>query len=424
MDGAYRHLRHNVKLNVIQGIFSVISMNLFNPFIAIYAIKVLQASDQQVAWLSSLPAVTGILALIPGALFLDRLERKKKFTGTVIFFARFVILLVALIPWIPWGVSAMWLVALMALMNFPASLAGLAWTSFIGGIIPQQERARVFSSRNRIMTAVGIVATIVTGYIIGQFPQDEGWPYQIFFFIAFAFGMLETAYLYKLIEEPQRVNQQLSTEKRLIKVFHALRNEKAFLMFLSASVIFHFGWQMAWPLFNIYQVDERFVNMSAFWISVVSVVSGIGSLVSYGMWGKLSQRWGNGPVLMISAVGMAMNPYLYIFTKNIATIIVINLVIGVFIAGFLQTLFNRVLDLCPTENRSMFIAVHSLLVGTSAIFAPQVGVWIFKAYSMNTGFFVSGTIRLLGALALGGAAWWEWRRRGSRRVLAEAHGEA
>lgn len=77
---AYRNLRHNVKINTIQGIYSVMANNLIIPFLPLFAIKVLEASDSQVAWVTSLPALTGILVLLPGALFIDRLAAKKRFT--------------------------------------------------------------------------------------------------------------------------------------------------------------------------------------------------------------------------------------------------------------------------------------------------------------------------------------------------------
>src|SRR5690349_18192531 len=95
---AYRNLRHNVRINMVQGIFQVIANNLTTPFIPVFAIKVLEASDSQVAWLSSLPALTGILVLLPGAFFIDRLLAKKRFTGSMIYFTRFFYLLLALLP--------------------------------------------------------------------------------------------------------------------------------------------------------------------------------------------------------------------------------------------------------------------------------------------------------------------------------------
>ncbi|WP_018131799.1 MFS transporter [Effusibacillus pohliae] len=421
MDAAYRHLRHNIKYSNLQGIFGVLSLNLYNPFIPIFAIKVLHASEQQVAWLSSLPEVTGILALIPGALFLDRLERKQRITGVTLLTARFFLLLIALLPFFPVTGHAFWLVILVALMNFPVSVGNLYWQAFIGRLIPRLERARVFAYRNRITTGVGMLATIVSGVVISRFSNNPAWPYQVFFLLAFAAGLLEVFYLYRLREpDCQSTADVPQREKGFADVMRGLAEEKKFLYFLAASVLFHFGWQMAWPLFNIYQVDERYVNMNALWLSIVTVVNSLTQMLAFGRWGRLAERWGNGKVLVVTGIGMALNPFLYMFTSNAWAVVAINFLIGLFVAGFVQTLFNRQLDLAPPDHRAFYLAIHAVAVGVSGIFAPIAGVAIYKAATMNTAFFVSGTIRLLGAFAFGLVLRWEVRqmRRESRGISA------
>ena len=112
---AYRNLRHNVRINTIQGIFAVLAQNLTAPFIPLFAIKVLEASDSQVAWLSSLPALTGILVLLPGALFIDRLVAKKKFTGSMIYLRGLFFLLLALLPFLT--LNSYWMAWLFVLVS-------------------------------------------------------------------------------------------------------------------------------------------------------------------------------------------------------------------------------------------------------------------------------------------------------------------
>jgi MFS family permease len=412
-------LRHNIKFGNIQGIFAVLSVNLQNPFIPIFAIKVLHASDQQVAWLSSLPAITGILALIPGAVFLDRLQSKRLVTAATLFLARIMLFVICLLPLFPSNDLALWLIVMIALMNFPASVGGLFWQAFYGNVIPKLERSRVFANRNRIMTGLGLTATLATGIIIGLFPEDLAWPYQLFFLLAFMAGMLEVYYTYRMHEPARSMAGKIAKEK-LVDLLRKVVREKKFIYFLMASLLFHFGWQMAWPLFNIYQIDQRYVNMNAFWLSIMNVVNNIAQMSAFAWWGRKAKRYGNGAVLVVSGIGMALNPYLYMLTNNAWAVIAINAVIGLFVAGFIQTLFNRQLDLIPEDHRTFFLAIHSVSVGISGIFAPMFGVWLYHATTMNTGFFVSGTIRMLGAMAFGAVALWELKqmRRESRGVSA------
>lgn len=410
LNAAYRHLRHNIRYGNAQGIFSVLSLNLYNPFIPILAIKVFHASDQQIAWLSSFPAITGILALIPGAIFLDRLESKKLITTYTVFAARIFIFTIGMLPFLHSNNPAFWLVILVALMNFPAPVGTLFWQALFGNITPSLERAKVLAFRNRITTGVGLFATLATGVVISQFPEDLASPYQLFCFLAFVAGMFEVYYLFRLKEVKDTASSAEHPKEGFLELLKLVWQEKRFVYFLLASVLFHFGWQMAWPLFNIYQVDARYVNMNAFWLSIATVINSVAQMIAFGWWGRKADRYGNGLMLMISGLGMALNPFLYMVTKDVWAVLAINALIGLFVAGFVQTLFNRQLDLVHPEHRAFFLAIHAWIVGVSNIFAPMVGVAIYKATTMNTGFFVSGTIRTLGALAYGLVMFWETRQ--------------
>jgi MFS family permease len=406
---AYSHLRHNVRINIVQGIYSVMSNQLITPFLPLFAIKVLDASDTQVAWISSLPALTGILVLLPSAFYIDRLAAKKHFTGLSLYAARFFFLLIALLPFFP--LSDYWLawmlVVLMALMNIPTSLASLSWQSFIGDVIPAAHRANVFGVRNRITQAVGLLTSLICGVLIARNSNSGASVYQLFFFAAFGLGMIEAWYLYK-IREPRPLTRT-AAKPRLLDSLKAMRTERTFMVFALASSLFHFGWQMAWPLFNIYQASPEYANMSALWISVINVVNTLAGVLTYRWWGKVATRIGHGYTLVIGTAGLATGPLLYSFTMNAWWLVAFNLWMGMFVACTMQTLFNRVLEVSPAENRSFFIAMHSVFIGITAFLAPQFGVWMMGATSIQWAFVISSGLRFLGVFALLLEARWEKR---------------
>lgn len=412
---AYRNLRHNVRVNTIQGIFQVVTNNLTQPFIPLFAIKVLEASDSQVAWLSSLPALTGILVLLPGAFFIDRLLAKKRFTGTTIYMARFFFLALAMLPFFP--VSNYWLawlfVVLVALMNVPFSLYNLSWQAFIGDVIPAVQRAKVFGMRNRVTQGIGMIVTILTGMVVAWIGDADAWVYQVLFGLAFLFGITEASTLMR-IREPQR-EMSVKASQSLTTMLPTVFRERRFLIFASASAMFHFGWQMAWPLFNIYQVSPEYVNMSGLWVSIISVCNGLAGVATYRMWGKVADRIGHGWTLVIGTAGLSTAPLLYSFTMNLYALAAMNLWMGIFVACTVQTLFNRVLEVSPQDNRAFFIAMHSMFIGITAIFAPQFGVWVKGLTSIETAFQVSTGLRFAGAVALGLVVLWERRQRRMQR---------
>ena len=77
--GGASTLESNIRVNTLHGITQVMALNMVQPFIGIFAVK-LGASNYQIALLSSAPAVVSLLAMIPGARFIDRYPRKKRVT--------------------------------------------------------------------------------------------------------------------------------------------------------------------------------------------------------------------------------------------------------------------------------------------------------------------------------------------------------
>lgn len=63
-------LSRNLRWNNINGVLSTLANNMVGPFVGIYAIS-LNASDSQIAALSSWPALVSLFAMIPGARFVD-----------------------------------------------------------------------------------------------------------------------------------------------------------------------------------------------------------------------------------------------------------------------------------------------------------------------------------------------------------------
>ncbi|MGE5576030.1 MAG: MFS transporter [Syntrophothermus sp.] len=423
----YQHLATNARYSCYNGICAIVANNLITPFIPLFAIEVLKATHQQVALLSSLPALMGILALLPGAHIIDRLPRKKHFTGMSILAGRLFYLLIALVPFLPVADHAAWLVILVALMNFPTSVAGLAWQAFIAELIPEPERGRFFGDRNRLTTFAGLVTTLLSGILLEQFPKNNARPYQAFFALAFLFALLEVYYIYLHVEPSKETpspgtlsNKAVSkdtrpqagtkparrpagTETAWLATAKEILGNRPFTYFLVSSFAFHFGWQMAWPIFNIYQIENA--HATAIWISIFTLCSSLMSAATFRWWNRWSEARGSAYALIFAALAIASGAFIYTFSTNLYYLAAANLWIGVAVAGITLLLFNRLLEVTPGNGRATYMAIYQIAIGISGFIAPQVGVWIMNVSNIYVSFYVSTVLRLVGAGAFALAAW-------------------
>lgn len=395
MDDDFKSVKQNEKFSILNGVATTIVASTSNNYFSLFAISVLGATNYQVGLISSLPQFIGMFAMIIGSFILSRLEEKKKFTALSILFTRLFVFSMVFIMFVPEEYRSWVFVLLIGLMNFPGSFMLLSWQSLIGDLIPDQRRNSFFSERNRILTIVGMITTFLMGIILQQFDKANPLPYQILFFIAFVFGIVEVYYLYKHVEHKKEKPVKPIKEKRLALKWDVFK-DKRFVIFLICSLYFNFTWQMAWSLFNIYQIKYAYAN--GLWISLFTVANQISQVISYKWWGRMADKHGNAKMLIFVSLGMASAPLLTVLSTNLYYLIVVNVFTGLFVAGTVLILFNQLLEVTKEENRSSYIANYNILLAIIGFIAPQFGVFLLEISNINIAMTTSTIFRASSAL--------------------------
>lgn len=410
-------LERNIRLNIYHGVLNMTALNMVQPFISIFAMK-LAASDSQVALLSSAPAVVSLLAMIPGGKYADAQPQKKRITATFFLMHRFFWVLMAMIPFFSTDLRATLLVGVVALMNLPGAMANVSWQGFIGGVVPQSKRADAFAARNRAMNIAGTAMVLIVGRLLDMMSFPVG--YQIVFCGAFAMALVEI-WVFSRIEEDApadaaRFNGAAfwkSFGRSFIADIKEMSKNNRFLRYTAASIFFYFAWQAPWPLFSIYQF--RVLNANNMWISILNLTNTGGSLVGYGFWARYMNKNGTFKTLFASTVGIFIVPVAYAFSTNLYMISFFNLLTGAIFSGVNLALFNALLEVVPENRRTTYIAYYTTVVNFATIFAPLTGVAIYKLVGFRWAFLITAALRLLGSLTFLGISRLEAR---DRRLLA------
>lgn len=427
MDAPTPAMEKNIRCNVRHGVASVLAQNLAAPFLGIFALK-LGASNWQVGLLSSAPALVSLAVMIPGAIYVDRFTRKKEITSRFFLANRVFYLALACLPFLTPDWRAWALVATVALMNLPGAIGNVAWQSFISRVIPPERRAQAFARRNRAMNIVGTAAVVVAGRLLDVISFPVG--YQVMLVLAFAVALLELR-IFREIEEPegpvpgalgsrptpppngagaasepvrQAGNNGRRVRRRIIHLRGSLREAAAdvlahprFIRFTVASAVFYFMWQIAWPLFTLYQVKELGANN--FWISLLHLCNTGGALVGYGFWARFADRYGHLRTLTLSTLGIFIVPLYYGFSESLLTITLLNLVTGAIFSGVNLSLFNALLEQTPEEHKTTYIAYYNTAITLTSVFAPIVGVSLLNGLGFFWSFMLCAAGRLVGSLA-------------------------
>lgn len=390
MEYDLERVKQNEKFSIYNGVASTIVASISNNYFSLFAISVLGATNYQVGLISSLPQFIGMFAMVIASFILSRLDEKKKFTALSILFTRFFVFLMVFIMYVPAEYRSWAFVLIIGFMNFPGSFASLSWQSFIGDLIPDNRRNSFFSERNRVLTIVGMITTFLMGFLLQLFDKSNPLPFQTLFFFAFVFGVVEVFYLFKHVEQ-KRAKKSLPAKEKTLKINWNIFKDKRFVVFLICSLFFNLTWQMAWPLFNIYQI--KFAHANGLWISLFTVANQISQVVSYKWWGKMADKHGNAKMLIFVALGMASAPLLTVLSTNLYYLIVVNVFTGLFVSGTVLILFNQLLEITKEENRSSYIANYNVLLAIIGFVAPQFGVFLLEISNIHIAMTISTIFR-------------------------------
>lgn len=381
---------YNEKMSIYHGMASAVAQNTSNSYIPIFAMTILGATNYQVGLISSLPPLVALFMTLPAAILLNRATEQKKLVAFSVVAARFIFLLIAFVSYVPGSFGSWLLLGLIATMSIPNAMANMGWQSFIGNLIAEHRRAQFFSDRNRLLTIVGLVVTLTIGVVMKDMTTNK-LAYQILFMFTFVVGLVELYFILKH-DEPKR---EVQDEKKRAMDWSIFK-QKQYVLFLVVALLFNFGWQMAWGLFNIYNV--RYAEATIFWISMFNVANMLAQIFSFGLWKKWSQKYGNMRVFVWVAFGMSTAPLLTVLSTNLYYLTAMMMLSGVFVSGTVLILFNLLLENSPKEVRTYCITTYNVLLAIIAFTAPQIGIWLLETYAMDIAMYASTAMRFLAAV--------------------------
>lgn len=390
-------LNSQLKNNVLNGICLAMATNLVNPYYAKYALR-LGATDYDIALLSSLPALIAVFSLIPGAILIDSSSNKQKLTGYITLTQKIFFLLCALVPFLSTSNNGFIFVIIIGLMNLPGSIGIIGYQSIIGDVFSMSERNHAMSIRSRYSDIFRVIVVLITGQLLQIFAADNEktiFVYQLLFIFAFIISLGEVYSVFNFKSKSN--NTKFHSSHVFLTTLKQIRTDKHFLSFLFCSVLFHFGWQMGWPLFSLYQI--KYLGADEGWLSMVSLVASIASILAVTHWSKFADKYGNSISLTLATFAMSITPIIFIFTNSIASFAIANIIPGVATAGMILILFNIMLEVTPTENRTIYIAIHTTLTNISATISPIIGIWIKDNTSIYMALFIVGVLRLIGSIS-------------------------
>ncbi|MBU1094278.1 MAG: MFS transporter [Firmicutes bacterium] len=386
--------KYNLRTFIIFGVLFELMNVFYNP----YAMKFLErigGTEFHFSLINSTKGIIMIFATLPAAFMINKIANKQKVIANTVLVMAIIIFSLFFVPMLPNAYQVTAFILILTFLMIPISVYNLSYQNITAEIFPVR-RARVLSKRSIYTIIFTTTATITTGLVFRYFAHansDYILIYRILYCMAFILGLLAFFTIRKLRYEPMEAQVPIKFKGSLKKVF----KNKRYTKFVLSSAIFHFGWQMGWPLFSIYTIKT--LGADEFWLSIISVGSAIVMLLSLRMWPRVIEKYGNEKIAYICTFGMAITPILYILSQSLLVLAIFSSLSGLFTSGTIMVLFNDMLEVIPEKNRMIYVGYYNILTNMTLAISPLVGNYFYETKGIVYALIITFIFRFLGGMA-------------------------
>jgi len=426
-----KDLRRALVLTTVAWVFGSVWLTATSGAPLTLFAKGLGASNFQIGLLAALPFVAS-LASLPASVLIDRTGARKLIFLSGLYLQRIMWFPIAIVPlWIihaygPGATStAMGVFLVMVLiMHAGQASGGTAWVSWMADVVPERSRGKYFSRRRQWGLLSAIPTALVVGYALdhwaGGAHHGQGQPVSMqtmiwiagIFMVAAVFGNLDIAMFHwvKPVRAAPRAHLPLHESLR-----RPLKN-KQFLWFAGfvGTMIFAVG--PIGQFVTLYLIEKVGVNNLQTQL-ILLVTPSVAQLIVLPVWGKVIDRYGRKPALVIASLGLVpvglgwclMNSGIA-WLGYVLAVLGAALWVGVEVANFNLTLEMSGLADADDEGGSGYSAVSSVITSvaglagglTWGLIAQRLKDWSWDPHVLGLApftfyevlFLLSGLIRL------------------------------
>lgn len=365
------------------------------PFLPVFLTR-LGATSQEVGYLTSMPALTGLLlGIVIGQLLQRQRNIVRWFSAArmlVLVSYALTALLIKIVPseWLIKSILLLW-----AMVTLPQTVVAVSFNVVMNGVAGAKHRYDLMSRRWSILGVTMAITTAGAGQILEHLPFPLN--YQVVFSLLSIGSLISFIFSSKIELPPRTERVSIQSGRKLSQFSDFLRQiwrEKPFVRFVSVRFIFLIGSTLAVPLLPLYYVRD--VGASDAWIGLFNTAQTAVLLIGYFAWTRITRFRGSRFTLLLTTFGISLYPIVIAQTHQVQLIALVAGIAGFFQAGIDLVFFDELMKTIPEEMSAVFVAVAQTLTHLSSFIAPIASAWLSDRLGIPAALIVSGLVRLLG----------------------------
>jgi MFS family permease len=383
------NVRESLRSSFKDGVFAAFMAGV-TDYYAVPAALFLGATVQQVGLVTALPSLLSSLSQFFSVKVIYWVGGRLKLLVRLVFSQASLILCIAMLPLLPIPHRVELLVILLILTAACGGLAGPAWGSLMSDYVPAKKRGRYFGWRNRTIGTVTVGSIVASGLLLDLFHETSyGTGFWIIFSLAAA-ARYASAYFISRMDEPPHKKDPAS-DFTFVMFLRRFR-ESNFLKFVVFSGSLTFATYLAAPFFAVFMLRD--LRLSYVTYMSLQVCSSLAALIALPLWGRHADLVGNVRVLRLSAFFAALTPIFWLFSRNPAYLMLVQMFAGFSWSGVTLSTANFIYDAVTPQKRVRCIAYFNIINGLALFLGSSLGGYLASRLPPVFGY------RLLGLFAL------------------------
>lgn len=418
-----KDIRSTLKASTIDGVFASVFESVTSGVILSNFLLQLGATSIEIGILSAIPMVVNLLQPL-GAYIADRTTSRHWYNLWIFGLSRLMwLVLVVEIVWNRQHTDSHqlleWTLATALATNLLAAFANSNWFSWMAAVVPHRLRGRYFGFRNSAVSLITLLGVPLMGLGVSNLGTDPIFGYGIVLFLGVLAGLISLGFQFLMVDvNPQVFGKPIvGTQQCFVLTFDepgipsqtnflpAILKDSNFLIFIGYLILWTFAVNLSAPFFNIYLLKD--LNLDVSLVTIYNSLSAGANLLLLLFWGRLADRWGNRPLLIVVGVLMAVTPVLWLVTGNYPFTLwvwlpLLHLLGGTTLGAIELCTKNIQMEIAPIKQPSTYFAIAAAVAGVAGALGTTAGGFLAEVPGMSLGglFALSALLRLIAILPL------------------------
>ena len=423
--------RRGMRISTYDGVFATIHGNLTGGVIFTSLLLTLGAQKYHFAILNAISAIAQLPQIL-SAFWMGRLRSRKAVVISSALVSRLILCLIVLLPhMLPFPTALKTILGAAFLWGALGSISSNAWTGWMSDLVPRRIRGRYFSSRNFALGLASIIASLLVSWFLDQFSEKQAkglfsllpslrgnWIFApqnkmaafTFLYLLAAIPAIACAFLVHRQFEPERPSDERLIPGRFTSMLREPFRNRVFVRFLIFACLYNSVNSLASPYWTPYCLED--LSMSYLSLALCGLIATACGLVTVKYWGRLCDRYGNRPVVIVVMLFIALHPLYYLVASDefLLPIYIDFASSGAMWMGYGIAMGNLLLLSGTARTKEMFFAVYATSSALTIFIGSLVSGWIvtsiptlhLETWTLNSVqviFFFTSVLRFLSLYA-------------------------